>query len=464
MFSLLALLLHLSSFHSVSLAYELPDKNFINCGSDAAINLTGRTFIADGSFSSQKSKAVKASNQLPDNISTLYQTARIFSRQSYYKFEISENGTYVVRLHFLAFSSSVNLSTALFDVLAFPNVSNSGFKLLSNFTAKNSSNSPLIKEFFLGIDPSTFKIYFVPQASSFAFVNAIEVFLAPASFSPENYNSSLPLVLHTTYRVNVGGQEVTQDTDRIWRNWEQDDRYLSDPNSAKEIRYPNKPSYYNGELNDPATHFIAANDFISPDSVYQTAKEMNITRGRPFYSFRITWSFNARRNARHLVRVHFCNIIGQPGIVFNLYSNGNFRKKVGGYQSLFSTESATPFYYDFVVRSNESQLISISIGARIYSTNRTAFLNGLEMLEIMEGSASISDVKESMKKNVGLVVGSVVGSLSFICILAFGIFFSLKYRSRLTAINRGVKISFSEVQRATNNFDDKLLLGEAKHA
>ncbi|CAL8164799.1 unnamed protein product [Prunus armeniaca] len=459
MFSLLALLLHLSSFHSLSLAYELPDENFINCGSDAAITLDRRTFIADGSFSSQKSKAVKASNQLPDNISILYQTARIFSQQSYYKFEVSENGTYLVRLHFLAFSSSVNLSTALFDVLAFHNVSNSGFKLLSNFTAKNSSNSPLIKEFFLGIDPGIFKIYFIPQASSFAFVNAIEVFLAPTSFSPENDNSSLPLVLHTIYRVNVGGQEVTPDIDTIWRNWEQDDRYLSDPNSAKEFHYSGEPDYYKEELNDPETHFIAANEFIAPDFVYQTAKGMNPSR--PFDSFNITWSFNAaRRNARHLVRVHFCDIIGQPGnIVFNLYSNGNFSKKVGGSQSPFDTQPATPFYYDFVVSSNESQLISISVGARINSTNKTAFLNGLEMLEIMESSVSVSDVKESLKKNVGLVVGSVVGSLSFICILAFGILFGLKHIRRLTAI-RGVKISFAEVQRATNNFDDEKLLGE----
>ncbi|XP_016647472.1 PREDICTED: probable receptor-like protein kinase At2g23200 [Prunus mume] len=151
--------------------------------------------------------------------------------------------------------------------------------------------------------------------------------------------------------------------------------------------------------------------------------------------------------------------IGGEGYIYNLYSNGNFSKKVGGYQSFFSTESATPFYYDFVVSSNESQLISSSVGAWINSTNKTAFLNGLEMLEIMEGSVSVSDVKESLKKNVGLVVGSVVGSLSFICILAFGIFFGLKHIRRLTAI-RGVKISFAEVQRATNNFDDEKLLGE----
>ncbi|CAB4314584.1 unnamed protein product [Prunus armeniaca] len=63
------------------------------------------------------------------------------------------------------------------------------------------------------------------------------------------------------------------------------------------------------------------------------------------------------------------------------------------------------------------------------------------------------------KKNVGLVVGSVVGSMSFICILAFGILFGLKHIRRLTVI-RGVNISFAEVQRATNNFDNEKLLGE----
>ncbi|XP_008238710.1 PREDICTED: probable receptor-like protein kinase At5g24010 [Prunus mume] len=496
LFSLLFFLFHFSSLHFISLAYEQPHKYFVNCGSKADANLNGRVFTADSSsgfLCSEKSRAIESTNQSPSP----YQTARIFYNQSYYEFTIAENGTFIVRLHFLAFSSAVNLSTALFDVLAFPNVSNSGFKLLSNFTAKNSSNSPLIKEFFLGIDPGTFKIYFVPQASSFAFVNAIEVFLAPASFSPENYNSSLPLVLHSIYRVNVGGQKFTPDNDTIWRNWEQDDRFLSNSNSAKDSQ-PSSQTLIRQSVESDG--FVGAdNDFIAPDLVYLTAKVMtDSTKGLP-NPFNITWSFNVSADARHLVRVHFCDIIGPPGnVVFNLYSNGNFITKVGGpdfrFNSLYS-----PFYYDFVLSSNGSEFINISIGPSIDTTTiNNTFLNGLEMLEIIEGPAlrnppaSVCNKKGSKKIKVGLVVGSVIGGLSLICILIVGILFGLKYRnakrvetsewspmpavgggsnhSRLTDgtitgspmnyLNLGLKISFAELQQATNNFDTKLLIGE----
>ncbi|KAI5325308.1 hypothetical protein L3X38_034382 [Prunus dulcis] len=474
---------------------QQPDKYFVNCGSKADANLSGRVFTADSSsgfLCSEKSRAVERTNQSPSP----YQTARIFSQQSYYQFGINETGTYLVRLHFLAFSSSVNLSTALFDVLAFPNVSNSGFKLLINFTAKNSSNSPLIEEFFLGIHPGTFKIYFVPQASSFAFVNAIEVFLAPASFSPENYSSSFPLVLRTTYRVNVGGQKIKPDNDAIWRKWDTDSIYLSNSNAAEDSQPSSQSPNWQSLESDG---FVgAASDCIAPSSVYQTAKLMT-TSTEPSNPFNITWSFNVSADARHLVRVHFCDIIGPAGnFVFNLYSNGNFIKTVGGPNFSFS-DLYWPFYYDFVLSSNGSEFINISIGPSIHTTTtNNSFLNGLEMLGIIEGPAlsnppaSVCNMKGSKKIKVGLVVGSVIGGLSLICILIVGILFGLKYRkakrvetsewspmpafgggstrSRLTDgtitgspmnyLNLGLKISFAELQQATNNFDTKLLIGE----
>ncbi|KAI5325305.1 hypothetical protein L3X38_034379 [Prunus dulcis] len=493
--------LHLqcSSCSKNHVAYEQPDKYFVNCGSKDDAKLNGRVFTADSSSvslcsDSEKSRAIESTNQSRN----LYQTARIFYNQSHYEFTIAENGTYIVRLHFLTFSSSVNLSSALFDVLAFPNVSNSGFKLLSNFTAKNSSNSPLIKEFFLGIDPGTFKIYFVPQASSFAFVNAIEVFLAPASFSPENYNSSLPLVLHTTYRVNVGGQKTTPDNDTIWRNWDPDHIFLSTSNSAEDFRPSSSPTLIR-QYSVESHGFVGADsDFIAPDLVYLTAKVMtgNI-KGLP-NPFNITWSFNVSADARHLVRVHFCDIVGQPAdIIFNLYSNGNLIMKVGGPDFPFHRPNQ-PFYYDFVLSSKESEFIKISTGPNTNATTNNSFLNGLEILEIIEGSAlcnppaSVCNMKGRKKINVGLVVGSVIGGLSLICILIVGILFGLKYRkakrvetsewspmpafgggstrSRLTDgtitgspmnyLNLGLKISFAELQQATNNFDTKLLIRE----
>ncbi|BFG35880.1 hypothetical protein CerSpe_221550 [Prunus speciosa] len=493
LFSLLFFLLHFSSLHFLSLAYQQPDKYFVNCGSKADANLTGRVFTADSSsgfLCLEKSRAIESTNQS----SSPYQTARIFYNQSYYEFTIAENGTYIVRLHFLTFSSSVNLSSALFDVLAFPTVSNFGFELLNNFTAKNSSNSPLIEEFFLPIGPGSLKLYFTPQGSSFAFVNAIEVFLAPSEFSPQNYRSSFPLVLRKTYRVNVGGQKITPDDDRIWRNWEQDDRYLSNPNSAKNSGPSSQPLVRQYSVEESDGFVGADNDSIAPDLVYQTAKLMTGNPNGLSNPFNITWSFNVSADARHLVRVHFCDLIGTPGnIVFNLYSNGNLIKEVRNFIPNW------PFYYDFVLSSKESEFINISIGPNEDATTNNAFLNGLEMLEIIEGPAlsnppaSVCNMKGRKKIKVGLVVGSVIGGLSLICILIVGILFGLKYRkakrvatselspmpafgggsahSRLTDgtitagspmnyLNLGLKISFAELQQATNNFDTKLLIGE----
>ncbi|XP_068343636.1 probable receptor-like protein kinase At2g23200 [Pyrus communis] len=487
LFSVLVFLLHFSSLHFPSLAYEPPDKYFINCGSNANATFNNHVFTPDRFFHSKASSCINGGNQ-----SNLYLTARIFRRESYYKFDITENGTYYVRLHFLAFaSSSSNLSAATFDVSAFPNISNSGFMLLKNFTAKNSSGNSTIKEFFLGIHPGSFRIYFTPRGSSFAFVNAIEVFLAPANFSPKNYTSSSPLVLHTIYRVNVGGQELEPDKDKLWRNWDPDDLYLLKSNPVWKVGPLQTPKYLEDENEYVNDGFVAAaNYFIAPDLVYETAKVMNNGSSNPSILFNITWSFNVRRNAKHLVRAHFCDLVGQTDdIVFNLYSNGNFTKNVSN--SVFSYQ--IPYYYDFVVESKESELINISIGPNVEKTStNNSFLNGLEMLEIMEESAPIPYMKEPKSINVTVVVGSVLGGLSLICILVVGFLFGLKYRkakhvetsewspmpafgggsthsrfsegtitgSPMTYLNLGLKISFAQLQQATNNFDPKFLIGK----
>ncbi|XP_061996960.1 probable receptor-like protein kinase At2g23200 [Rosa rugosa] len=391
----------------------------------------------------------------------------------YYQFNIAQNGTYLVRLHFLAFSStSSDLSTAVFDVLDSTN-----FTLLNNFTAKNSTSSPLIKEFFLRINTTdSFRLYFTPRTSSLAFVNAIEFLAIPSDFTnfiPENYTSNFHL--QKIYRVNVGGPSQN---DTLWRSWETDDTYLPDPNSAKESNKGTLGSrIYNGEIDG----LVASNESVAPDWVYQTAKVlMNITASGPANSSNITWSFRVSGNARHIVRAHFCDIIGSPpgNIRFNLYSNGNFRKEIGG------ISQSVPFYYDFVVNSSEFELINISIGPRNDSWEQNAYLNGLEILEIVEGLAPIPNVRESKKNIVAPVVGSVLGGLSLICVLIVGFVFGFRHTkakkrvetsvwspmpangggsshgSPLNLNYLGLKISFNEIQSATNNFNTKLVIGK----
>ncbi|PRQ55424.1 putative non-specific serine/threonine protein kinase [Rosa chinensis] len=335
--SLFVFLLNLSPLHFLSLA----DDYFINCGSHDDVSLTpGQNFSGESKpvgYSFSKSKAVKDINQLPD-ISSLYKTARSFNKPFYYQFSITEDGNYLVRLHFSAFSSSSsnNLSTAVFGVLDSKN-----FTLLNNFTTKNTTYSPVIKEFFLRIDiTDSFRLYFTPQPSSFAFVNAIELFPAPADFIAENYTSNLPL--HTVYRLTIGGSPVN---DTIWRKWETDDSHISDQNSAKKAPPENALNLnYRGGIEG----LLASNESVAPLSVYQTAREM--MNG----SSNITWFFSVSSKARHIVRAHFCDIVGQPGnSIFNLYANANFRKEVGNIsQSSIFQYSAVPFYYSAVPKTN----------------------------------------------------------------------------------------------------------------
>ncbi|PSS30719.1 Receptor-like protein kinase precursor [Actinidia chinensis var. chinensis] len=474
-------LLQFSSLSLLSSAYTLPDKFFINCGSDSDLTLNGRRFIGDRKpdlfvFSSPQSRTVKNTNS-PTN-SSLYQTARIFSKASFYELQIDQNGTYMVRLHFSAFSSS--LSNAQFRVSA------SGFSLVSDF----SGDPPVIKEFLLTINVGKFTIHFTPSHhSSFAFVNAIEVFVAPESFIPDVadhitpsgfYDSTSGLLsqaLHTVHRINVGGSTLTPENDSLWRSWVPDDAFLFNPKAAKNSSfYSDEPKYQAG---GPTMYF-------APNLVYLTAKEMNIDSSRTSNFFSITWLLGVRKNATHLVRVHFCDIISASlnVIQFNLYVYSNYNLTVDPYAAF--SQLAAPFYHDFVVDSDDSGFMNISIGPREDSYEKNAFLNGLEIMEIL-GSLG-PEVNKPPKKHVFVIVGSVVGGVAFLFILMVLVVFGRKFRktkpvetlewqglvgssfSRLTELtanaspvcnlNLGLKLSFVDIQLATNNFDANLMVGE----
>ncbi|CAK7337749.1 unnamed protein product [Dovyalis caffra] len=490
--SLLFLLYFLSLHKLPSLAYTVPDKYFINCGSDTNITTSGRIFAGDltsgnsasVTFTRQSSpvKDIDKSTATPP----LYQTARIFRQKSFYEFVISSAGTYLVRLHFFAFSSSAYLPTAIFDVSA------SKFSLLDNFSVPNNPNSPLIKEFFIRISVGKFPIYFTPQRSSLAFVNAIELFLVPDNFIPSvaqhispagsnsDYKDIVSKALLTIHRINVGGLTLTPENDTLWRYWVPDDSYLYSPDTAKNSRfYSSKPRYVEG-----------ASEYVAPDLVYQTAKEVNINSTRASNNFNVTWSFNVSKNCKNFVRVHFCDIVSpSPGALlrFNFYIYSNFSLQINPYGSI--SQLAAAFYFDFVVDSDDSGLINISIGPRQDSEDQTAFLNGLEIMEIM---GELTRRSEPKKTSIFVVVGSVLGGLILICILAFVLCLrrcrkqkavetldwspAPAHRGRTSHstgqtpegpimgsltpnLNLGLKISFAEIQFATNNFDMKKRIG-----
>ncbi|XP_061971014.1 probable receptor-like protein kinase At5g24010 isoform X2 [Populus nigra] len=482
LFLLQFLLLLLLPLLSSSVSYNPPVKYFMNCGSGTNFQLDNyRAFVGDensiSSFSVGKSKSIQNKNPLP-GISPLYHTARIYTKISSYMLDITQTGSYLVRLHFFPFSfKGTHLADALFDVSA------SNFSLLSNFRVPNSTTEfPVIKEFFLTIDAGNFKIYFKPaEETSYAFVNAIEAFLLPPNFFMDN-STTPPLrtkggALRTLYRINVGGPEVN---DTLWRNWVPDDDYLTFGGSGA-----NRP--FSGKLRQ-ASQGLTVQE-IAPDSVYTTCKEASVDNNGASNFPNITWRFNVSKKARHLVRLHFCDFISDsPGTVkFDLYISTNFSHEIYP-NSKGVSDMASPFFYDFVVPSDDSGYMSFSIAPRINSTKKVAFLNGLEIMEFVGNKIIAVPVGEHESKNhLALIIGSAGGvALVLVLILLFSLCLRLKRpqpvkaeflygkgrspswitertenaSSNVTNLNLKLKMSLAEILAATHNFNPKLLIGE----
>ncbi|KAF8404942.1 hypothetical protein HHK36_009837 [Tetracentron sinense] len=492
---LLLLLLQFSFLQPLSYTYTLPDKYFINCGSETDETVDTRKFLQDKSPASF-SLHTPGYNSLKDDNNQiqppLYQTAIIFRSHSSYEFHIVATGTHLVRLHFYPFSSkNFHLSTAVF------NVSVTGFSLLTNFSVVPNTNTtlPVIKEYLLSINSGAFAIYFTPYPeNSIAFVNAIEVFHIPENFttneSPhvtplggyKTYKGLLSQVLETIYRINVGGSDLLPDVDNLRRSWIPDDRYLSTPEAAQ------NHTTFSGRL----TYHDDLGQYIAPDNVYMTAKKLNLNRK----FINITWKFEVKLGVRHLVRMHFCDIVSNStnNLVFYAYINSYSGQKID-LSAVTGRQLAAPYYLDFVVDSDKSKYMYISVGMVNDSDNylnavyRQAILNGLEIMEMSNISSNFTLKSDS--KNVALIVGSVAGGVALIFTLIIGLLLALKCRkpkpietvtwsplpgnegssygrtseettnaTLIPNMNLGLKIPLSEIQFATNNFDKKLLVGE----
>ncbi|XP_021623500.2 probable receptor-like protein kinase At5g24010 [Manihot esculenta] len=481
-----------------SSAYTSATNYSINCGSESTVSLLdGRTFVGDknsDSFSAGNGVSISsASVLLPAGTSPLYQTARIYRQPSYYELTIADNGTYLLRFHFLAFSSEgTNLSDALFSVSA------SKFLLLSNFSVKNTTHLPVIKEFFLTINADKFRIYFKPDTeTSFAFVNALEVLILPQDIIKDEYAVAVPPLgtvngtfllsnaFQTLYRIDVG-QDARISNDPFWRDWVGDDPYLIPGSSAKNC------TFYYGKLNQAP----GAVEDIAPDLVYRTCKEVSMDIGGASNFSNITWSFNVRKKAKLLVRLHFCDTFSvSPGTLkFDLYIYTKFKWVIDP-SNVTAGTLAAPIFRDCVLESDDSGYVNFSIGPNVDSEKKDAFLHGLEIMEFLMTNTSMDSdhlLFGHPSNRLNLVIGLSVGGVGLISILIILFLFGLRRRrakpvkalflkdvvppgrgrphswitsatvnsSPVPNLNLKLKMPFSDIIAATRDFDNELLIGE----
>ncbi|CAH2061392.1 unnamed protein product [Thlaspi arvense] len=439
---------------------------YVNCGSDSSVTYGDRTFVGDMASGSNSvsftTKGTEASNQSGSSTAPeIYRTVRIFRHTSSYKFQIDPVGFHFVRLHFSAVSSRTELLTARFTVSA-TSGSTHHFK---SFPVQNLNETSRIEEFLLMINSPDFEIRFVPDHSSVAFINAIEVFSAPddLEITPDSDKN-----LHTIYRLNVGGEKITPENDTLGRTWSLDDDFLYQKDAARNNKTTQKPNYDSG----------SATIYTAPEFVYQTAKAINRSSNElTDMLMNITWSFKVRRNSKHFIRAHFCDILSQsqtPDSDFYLYVNGRVRRDVNPSEQERRKEAG--------------------------------FLNGLEVMEFLQGSDS-SDKNSSSR--VYIIAGCVAAGSILVLSLLFMVFlkrrrsskkekldgeatvwsplplqraggssdnrpFDPVYNSPLRSNNRaydpvhnsplrnlnlGLTIPFADIVRATNNFDERWLIG-----
>ncbi|KAH7538093.1 hypothetical protein FEM48_Zijuj03G0162600 [Ziziphus jujuba var. spinosa] len=484
----------LPSLVPFSVSFTPLDNYLINCGSPTDQKFDNRLFLGDSSKNSSvsfsKEGSISLSNQNPPpNSPSIYHTARVFRKDSSYNFNIKKNGTHMVRFHFSPFTAQdFALTSANFSVYV------NGFMVLNDFNVRDN----IVKEYILKIDKDKLEIIFEPAGgkSGLGFVNAIEVFSAPRDFivdygaklinanGAEEYDNISSQILETIHRINVGGPKLTPFNDTLWRTWIPDEDYLVLKSAAKRASTTHVPNYQNG----------GASREIAPDNVYMTLQQMN-RDSTLATKFNITWKFPVGSGTvRHFVRLHFCDFVSPAlgSLYFNVYINGYSAYRDLDLSSITFHVPASPAYFDFVVDSDNSGFVQISVGpSELSSPARiNAILNGAEIMKLVN-----EQTKSAQKeKTIWVLVGSVAGGIIVLCLSTLAILLALRCRkkkpkprpaesvgwtplrvyggsshsrmSEATAYTSpgpngylGLKVPFADILLATNNFDRSLIVG-----
>ncbi|XP_068635381.1 probable receptor-like protein kinase At5g24010 [Aristolochia californica] len=478
----------------------------IDCGSNESTISEKRRFMADsdggGLSLSTTSILYFEDKNPPTELPPTYRTARIFGEPSSYKFEIKEKGTHIVRLHFFAFSSeryksflpfsSVNydLSSAVFDVSAM------GSPLLKDFTVDKAKQ---VKEFIINIDAETFDLFFAPSKMNnsphpLAFINAIEVLSAPTNFIPDSVHYLTPRGfkqfdkmsekrLEIVSRINVGGPNISASNDTQGRKWIPDDDFLLFDESGN-------PFKFNGTINYQSGHGLSTQE-IAPAGVYNTARQMpNLNLQRQV--FNITWIFPVPLDRQYFIRLHFCDIISKSpeDLVFNVFINGQLAEKSLQPGNVTNQVLASPFYRDFVADTGAAKSIRVSVGFSDMVPNPSrsnGILNGVEIMAITDSRTHSKNSRKLL-----ILIPSIVGGCLCVALLALTVLVFVKRRKQpsrkketastwkpstpfrgsshglATNLTKGssspnrhlcLQISFAELKLATNNFDEKSVVG-----
>ncbi|XP_062119668.1 receptor-like protein kinase FERONIA [Humulus lupulus] len=432
-----------------------------------------------------------------------YFTARIFRSPFTYSFLVTP-GPKFVRLYFYpAQYQDFDASKAYFHVTA------GSFTLLKNFSAnlvaKSLNQDFLMREFCVNVVQPNKKldITFVPQSSadySYAFVNGIEIFSMPADLyygaqegmtppsfvghSSQFFDITEELALETIWRVNMGGRSIPANDDTgMYRKWsDQGNSILVTDNHL-----PFNPSH----VTKPLEYSKIRKD-TAPAEVYQTALSMgNSTAYNIRHNF--TCLFPVDRGFNYLVRLHFCefeDLITKVGDRrFSIYIGNQMARE---YVDIieFSGGNGIPIFQDYVIYIDNKDSLSIDLHPNENSRYPDTILNGVEVFKISKSgnlagpnpgqqqatpflNAAEKSTKKKKKTTLFIALGTGTGLLVIIVswVVLWAVrkkkFFYDSYKGKSNRLSKASSLpedicrrfSLSEIETATNDFDDELVIG-----
>ncbi|XP_062233731.1 probable receptor-like protein kinase At2g21480 [Phragmites australis] len=476
------------------------DSFLIDCGGTAPVNTTdGKAYKTDAQSNHLLSAkdAIRVADDKADMPSPVYLTARVFKEEAVYSFPLTVPGWHFIRLYLFPLKGGdVDLASATFSVSTDVNV------LLHSFTAEPK---PVMKEFLVNATENHLAIKFQPLKGSAAFINAIEVVNAPDEIITDTALGIAPVgptgglseaAYQVVYRLNVGGPAIGPANDTLGRQWDVDTPYVQAKETVKDVSVPSSAIKYP----DGTSRLVA------PTLVYASAAKMaDADVGSP--NFNVSWKLDVDPSFGYFVRLFFADIVSKSmnDLYFNVFING--RKAISGLDlSTVTGELAAPYYKDFVVNSSvATDKLSIQVGPMGEDTGRVdALLNGIEVLKMSNSVGSLDGEfgVDGKKADDGTGSRKAVAAVGFA--MMFGAFAGLgamvvkwykrpqdwerrnSFSSWLLPIHTGQSFttskgsgygshrsgntfsstmglgrffSFAEIQAATQNFDEKAIIG-----
>uniref|UniRef100_A0ACD5UVJ0 Uncharacterized protein n=1 Tax=Avena sativa TaxID=4498 RepID=A0ACD5UVJ0_AVESA len=460
---------------------------YLACGTASTVSFpsdsTGRTFVPDSAYlSPSTAPAAYASSSSPTSGSHLYDAARADNSAFSYSFPpypASHDASFfvVLRLHFFPFVTASSqpvggLSSARFNV----SVLDDAYDLLSSFSPPNAG---VIKEFFIPWGGyGDFTIKFTPDNGSSAFVNALELFQAPAELLWNNSVTPVGAVrrkdlalwqqqsLETVYRLNVGGPRVTKENDTLWRTWLPDGPFLYAGEGQSVVNNNTSPIIHSGNTSA-----------VAPDVVYRTQRAA--ATNQQDLNFNITWTFPAEPGASYLVRLHFydyevvSSVVG-VGIVFDVYvAHALASRDLSPNDQVQASQSNEALYIDYGARTPSTGNLTVSIG-RSANSNGGGILNGLELMKLPDADLSSHGWRGETMRIMVIALSSVLSIAVLAC--AVLCFFVVRRRRRgladqstnrssestavrMQRMSTSLHIRLAEIKAATDNFHDRNLIG-----